>query len=97
MEDDIEPDKSLRVVEFMKSNYGPVADAITMRWKDGVFIPEPKSGSLEKLASEAKADDVLLGILKASTVKGAPSAKSRPFICASTIQPGTGGEGGWAE
>jgi hypothetical protein len=48
----------------MKSNYGPVDDAITVRWKDGVFIPEPKSGSLEKLASEAKANDVFLRILK---------------------------------
>ena len=48
----------------MKSNYGPVADAITVRWKDGVFVPESKSGSLEKLASEAKADNVFLRLLE---------------------------------
>ena len=48
----------------MKSNYGPVADAITVRWKDGVFVPEPKGGSLEKLASEAKADNAFLRLLK---------------------------------
>ena len=23
----------------MKSNYGPVADTVIVRWKDGVFIP----------------------------------------------------------
>jgi RecA-family ATPase len=63
-EDDVEPDKALRLVEFMKSNYGPVADAITVRWKDGVFVPESKSGSLEKLASEAKADHAFLRLLE---------------------------------
>jgi RecA-family ATPase len=62
-EDGAEPDKALRQIEFMKSNYGPVAEAITMRWKNGVFIPEPKSGSLEKLASEAKADNLFLQLL----------------------------------
>ena len=63
-EDGTEPDKALRLVEFMKSNYGPVADAITVRWKDGVFVPEPKGGSLEKLASEAKADNAFLRLLE---------------------------------
>ena len=63
-EDGTEPDKALRLVEFMKSNYGPVADAITVRWKDGVFVPELKSGSLEKLASEAKADNAFLRLLE---------------------------------
>ena len=59
-EDGTEPDKALRLVEFMKSNYGPVADAITVRWK----VPESKSGSLEKLASEAKADHAFLRLLE---------------------------------
>lgn len=63
-EDGTEPDKALRLVEFMKSNYGPVADAITVRWKGGVFVPESKSGSLEKLASEAKADNAFLRLLE---------------------------------
>ena len=38
-EDGGEPDKALRQIEFMKSNYGPVADTVIVRWKDGVFIP----------------------------------------------------------
>jgi RecA-family ATPase len=62
-DDGTEPDKSLRVVEFVKSNYGPVADSITVRWKNGAFLPEPKTGSLERLASEAKADDLFLKLL----------------------------------
>jgi RecA-family ATPase len=69
-EDGTEPDKALRQIEFMKSNYGPVAEAITVRWKAGVFIPEPKSGSLEKLASEAKADNVFLHLLERFNYEG---------------------------
>jgi RecA-family ATPase len=62
-EDGTEPDKALRLIEFMKSSYGPVAEAITVRWNNGVFIPVPKTGSLEKLASEAKAAGAFLQLL----------------------------------
>jgi RecA-family ATPase len=68
--DGAEPDKALRLVEFMKSNYGPVAEAITVRWKGGVFVPEPKSGSLEQLAGEARADNVFLQLLERFTSEG---------------------------
>jgi RecA-family ATPase len=54
--DDSEPEKDLRAVEFLKSNYGPISETITVRWKAGVFVPEPKTGSFEKIAAEAKAD-----------------------------------------
>jgi hypothetical protein len=40
-----------------------VAESITLRWKDGVFIPEPQAGSLEKLAADAKADAAFLQLL----------------------------------
>jgi RecA-family ATPase len=70
IQDGAEPDKALRQIEFMKSNYGPVANAITVRWRDGVFLPEPKTGSLEKLASEAKADSVFLQLLERFSREG---------------------------
>jgi RecA-family ATPase len=63
-DDGIEPDKALRLVKFLKSNYGPVADAIAVRWQNGVFVPEPKIGSFETLASEAKADNAFLRLLE---------------------------------
>jgi RecA-family ATPase len=69
-EDGTEPDKALRLIEFMKSNYGPVAEAITVRWKDGVFIPEPRTGSLERLAVEAKADNIFLQLLQRFSCEG---------------------------
>lgn len=69
-DDGSEPDKNLRVVEFMKSNYGPVAETITLRWRAGVFIPEPKAGSLEKIAADAKTDETFLRLLQRFTEQG---------------------------
>jgi RecA-family ATPase len=68
--DGTEPDKTLRQLEFMKSNYGPVAEIVTLRWNAGVFIPEPKAGSLEKRALDAKADEVFLLLLDRFTDQG---------------------------
>jgi RecA-family ATPase len=65
-----EPDTSLRQLDFMKSNYSALADSITLRWKNGVYIPEPKLGSLEKLAADAKADNVFLDLLAKYTASG---------------------------
>jgi len=47
----------------MKNNYGPVGETITLRWKDGLFLPVPASGSLEKLAREQKVDSLFLMLL----------------------------------
>ena len=66
----IEPDETLRQLEFMKSNYGPIAATTTLRWKDHVFVLEPKPGSLEKLASDAKAETVFLELLRRFTKEG---------------------------
>jgi RecA-family ATPase len=70
IEDGDEPDQDLRVLDFMKSNYGPVTESLTLRWRNGVFIPEPKTGSLEKLAAQAKAEHVFLKLLERLTTEG---------------------------
>jgi RecA-family ATPase len=61
--DGIEPDKTLRQLEFMKSNYSALGDMITLRWKNGVYVPEAKPGSLEQIAADAKAEGVFLTLL----------------------------------
>jgi RecA-family ATPase len=58
-----EPDPDLRVIEVMKSNYGPVGEIITVRWKDGVFVPVAAMGILEKAAAERAAEDLFLKLL----------------------------------
>ena len=49
--DGTEPDKDLRTLEVMKSNYGPAGEQITIRWKDGVFVPESGPSSIEQMAA----------------------------------------------
>jgi RecA-family ATPase len=60
---DEEPDPDLRVLEVMKNNYGPIGETVTLRWKDGLFLPVAAPGSLEKLAREQKIDDLFLALL----------------------------------
>ena len=47
----------------MKSNYGPVGETITVRWKDGVFVPVEAMGTLDKLAAERTTEDLFLKLL----------------------------------
>jgi RecA-family ATPase len=60
---DEEPDPNLRILEVMKNNYGPVGETVTLCWRDGVFLPAPAPGSLEKLAREQKIDELFLMLL----------------------------------
>src|SRR5207249_1126483 len=36
---DEEPDPDLRVLEILKSNYGPVGETVNLRWDKGLFLP----------------------------------------------------------
>ena len=65
-----EPDRELRQLDFMKNNYGPLAEKILLRWKNGVFVPEAGSGSLEKAAADARTDNLFLDLLRRRTRQG---------------------------
>lgn len=60
---DEEPDPNLRMLEFKKSNYGPVGKSIALRWQNGVYVPVAGIGSLDKLAAEQSADRLFLTLL----------------------------------
>jgi RecA-family ATPase len=60
---DEEPDPDLRVLEVMKTNYGRPGETITVRWKNGLFLPVGGISNLEKLAAEQKADQTFLTLL----------------------------------
>jgi RecA-family ATPase len=62
-EKDEEPNPELRVIEVMKSNYGPIGETIIVRWKDGVFVPVAAMGAFEKAAAERAADELFLKLL----------------------------------
>jgi RecA-family ATPase len=57
-----QPDHDLRELEFKKNQYGPISDAITLRYQNGLFLPVPGT-SFAQAARDAKADDVFLDLL----------------------------------
>ncbi len=59
--DEIDPD--VRELAFLKSQYGRLGETILLRWKNGVFIPEPRPGSLDQMAADKKVDDLFLKLL----------------------------------
>jgi RecA-family ATPase len=62
-EKDEEPDPDLRVLEVMKSNYGPIGETIQLQWKDGLFLPVNGMSNLERLAAEQMAEQLFLTLL----------------------------------
>jgi RecA-family ATPase len=65
-----EPDPNMRMLEVMKNNYGPPAEAITLRWKDGLFLPVAGMNSLERLAREQNVEETFLKLLDRSIEQG---------------------------
>ena len=64
------PNSELRELVFMKNNYGPIGARVLLRWKSGVFVPEPREGSLEKAAAERRAEELFLTLLNRFTGQG---------------------------
>jgi RecA-family ATPase len=60
---DEEPDPDLRVLEVMKSNYGPIGETINLRWSKGLFVPVRGTSDLEKAAAEQEANQLFLTLL----------------------------------
>lgn len=58
------------MLEGKKSNYGEAGGKITLEWKNGLFVPVQCESVLDKMAAEAKADDVFLTILKQVNAQG---------------------------
>jgi RecA-family ATPase len=65
-----EPDPDRRILEVMKSNYGPVGETINLRWKNGLFLPVGGLSSLEKLATEQAIDLAFMNMLARFTSEG---------------------------
>jgi RecA-family ATPase len=55
-----EPAPDLRKLEVMKSNYGPRGESIKLRWKNGLFVVEGGGSTLDKIANDAKVDEIFL-------------------------------------
>ena len=67
-EDEDEPvdpanDNGLRELTFMKIQYGPPAAKLTLRWRNGLFLPETGGANFEKAAEDDKAEQAFLDLL----------------------------------
>ena len=58
------PNKNLRTLEGMKSNYSELPKTITVEWKNGLFVPVDGPQGLDKIAANARAEEVFMTILR---------------------------------
>jgi RecA-family ATPase len=70
--DGTEPNKNLRTLECKKSNYSQAGSETALEWKNGLFVPVQSATGLDKMAADAKADNVFVSILKKLTAQGRP-------------------------
>src|SRR5262245_61571741 len=59
-----QPDGDLRELQFKKNQYGPTCETIVLRYQHGLFLPEAGISNLDKLAREARVDEIFLSGLK---------------------------------
>jgi RecA-family ATPase len=62
-----EPDGDLREIVFLKNNYGPRSESIVLRYQNGLFLPVPGIASLDKVAKEARANEVFVELVRRFT------------------------------
>jgi RecA-family ATPase len=65
-----QPENDLRQLEFKKNQYGPTGEAIALKYQRGLFLPLPGISSLDKVARQAKVDDIFLKLLKQFDAQG---------------------------
>jgi RecA-family ATPase len=62
-----QPDDDLREIVFKKNQYGNLADRIVLRYQNGMFLPVPGIATLDRLAQQARAQQVFIDLLKRFT------------------------------
>jgi RecA-family ATPase len=63
------PDNDLREFEFKKNQYGPKGESIILRYRHGLFLPEPGISTLDQAARKSKADDVFMSLLRRFSIQ----------------------------
>jgi RecA-family ATPase len=58
-----QPDNDLRELEFKKNQYGPLTEPIVLHYQRGLFLPVASASTVEKAATEAKAEALFLELL----------------------------------
>jgi RecA-family ATPase len=58
-----QPDGDLRVLQFLKNNYGRLGGSIVLRYREGLFVPEA-GASLDQAAREQRIEEIFLDVLR---------------------------------
>jgi RecA-family ATPase len=67
-ENGAQPDNDLREIEFKKNQYGKISDSLVLRYQAGMYLPVV-GASFDKLAREAKAEEIFLELLHRLTAE----------------------------
>jgi RecA-family ATPase len=76
-----EEDDGLRLLQVVKSNYGPSNERVRLRYKAGVFVLE-QSNTFEQIAAQCKVDEIFLRCLSLCQEQGrntSPSSTSNNY------------------
>ena len=81
------PDNDLREIEFKKNQYGPLGEKILLRYERGLFLPVARPSTIEKAATDDRADEVFLALVRRfaaenRTVSAKPSRSYAPTVFA---------------
>jgi RecA-family ATPase len=64
--------KDLRVIQFMKNQYGRLDSSIKIRYLNGVFVPDDGQAEAQRAAQTSKIDQTYLLCLGIKTAQGVP-------------------------
>src|SRR5215475_2591462 len=73
---DEQPDHDVRALQFLKNQYGAISAQVVLRYRNGMFLPEPKLTDYEIAAREAKADGVFLALVRRFEAEKRPVSDS---------------------
>ncbi len=59
-----QPDNDIRELQFKKNQYGPLEESIILRYQCGLLLSEIGGSDLDKLAREAKIEEIFLNVLR---------------------------------
>lgn len=65
-----QPNSDLRELEFKKNQYGPIAETIVLRYRNGLFLPEAGMTNLDKVARETRAEEMFVELLRRLSAQG---------------------------
>jgi RecA-family ATPase len=94
-DDKAEADRGVKILETMKSNYGPTGNPVRLIWADGGLQLETAPTSLHRLAKDAECDETFLRLVDERNAQGRYVSDKRSRNYAPTVFAEMEGSGGF--